>query len=205
MIETSTLLAFMAASAAIIMIPGPAQAMVLARTLSDGRRAGVLTAVGLNVGTIGHAVAAGMGVSALLAASATAFSLVQYAGTAYLLHLGVQAWRAGDRLDTPPVATGRSALARAMVTGVLNPKVALFFVAFLPQFVDASQGSVLAQCLLLGSILALMDVVYETALVWLASGLAGTLQSRRTRQWQSRFTGAVLVGLGLKLALAERR
>jgi len=203
--ETSTLLTFFVASAAIILIPGPAQAMVLARTLSQGRRAGLLTAVGLNVGTIVHAIAAGLGVSAVLATSALAFSAVKYVGAAYLIYLGVQAWREGERSSDPPAAADQQALARAVVTGILNPKVALFFLAFLPQFVDVSRGSVLLQCIVLGMLLATLDVVYEAGLVVLAARMADGLRYPRVQQWRSRGTGAVLVGLGLRLALAERR
>lgn len=205
MFETSTLLTFFVAGAAIIIIPGPAQAMVLARTLSDGRRAGLLTAVGLNAGTIVHAVAAGLGVSAVLATSAFAFAAVKYVGAAYLIYLGVQAWREGERRIEPSAATGQQALTRAVATGILNPKVALFFLAFLPQFVDVSRGSVLLQCVALGLILAMMDVVYEAALVVLAVRMADSFRSARVQRWRSRGTGAVLVGLGLRLALAERR
>ena len=204
MFDWSTLLTFAVASAAIIIVPGPAQAMVLARTLSQGRRAGMLTAVGLNGGTIVHAVAAGLGVSALLAASALAFDAVKYTGAVYLVYLGVQAWREGGRPAAAP-PSGQQALARAIVTGILNPKVALFFVAFLPQFVDPSRGPVLAQCLALGTLLAAMDLVYESALVWLSGRWAGAYRSPRVERWRKRVSGLVLVGLGVRLAFVERR
>ena len=205
MFDLSTLAAFVAASAAIIIAPGPAQAMVLARTLSHGRRAGFLTAVGLNFGTIVHAVAAGLGLSAVLATSALAFDAVKYAGAAYLVYLGIQAWREGNRPPHAPAVSGQQALARALATGVLNPKVALFFVAFLPQFVDPSRAPALAQCLVLGTILAVMDLLYESILVWLSGRWAGAFRNPRVQRWRSRGSGAVLVGLGVRLAFAERR
>lgn len=205
MFDPGTLAAFFIASAAIIIAPGPAQALVLARTLADGRRAGLLTAFGLNVGTLVHAAAAGLGVSAVLATSAAAFDAVKFAGAGYLVYLGIQAWRQGSRAEAPPAAAGSQALIRAVITGILNPKVALFFLAFLPQFVDPSRGSVLAQCLLLGTILAVMDVVYEGGLVWLSGAMAAALDRPRARQWRNRCTGAVLVGLGVRLAFVERR
>lgn len=204
MFEPTVLFAFFVASAAIIIAPGPAQAMVLARTLSGGRRAGVMTAVGLNLGTIVHAIAAGLGVSAILATSATAFATVKFAGAGYLIYLGIQAWRTGER-RTGRREEPRQAVGRAVLTGILNPKVALFFLAFLPQFVDPRRGSILVQCLVLGGMLALMDVVYESALAFLAGIMSDAMRSATFQRWQNRTTGAVLVGLGVRLALAQRR
>jgi threonine/homoserine/homoserine lactone efflux protein len=206
MLDTSTLVTFVLASAAIIVSPGPAQALVFARTLSDGRKAGVLTAVGLNVGTMVHAAAAGLGVSAVLATSALTFNVVKYLGAAYLFYLGVCAIRTRDRT---PQSNGRSrdprvAVARAIVTGTLNPKVALFFLAFLPQFVDPARGSVLAQCLVLGGLLAAMDVVYECALVYASAAATAWLRHPTIIAWRERITGGVLIGLGARLALEER-
>jgi threonine/homoserine/homoserine lactone efflux protein len=204
--DTQTLLVFILASAAIIVAPGPAQALVLARTLSDGRKAGVLTAVGLNVGTMVHAAAAGLGASAVVATSALAFDVVKYLGAAYLFYLGVCAILAGRR--TPEEDEGRRttrlALARAIVTGILNPKVALFFLAFLPQFVNPARGSVLVQCLLLGALLAAMDVVYECALVYASAAATAWLRHPTSIAWRERITGGVLIGLGARLALEER-
>lgn len=206
MFEPATLLLFLVSAGAIVLAPGPAQALVLARTLSDGRRAGVMTALGLNLGTLVHAAAAGAGVSAVLATSALAFATVKLAGALYLMVLGVQAWRRGAPLESAPApVTSRQAVARAIVTGILNPKVALFFLAFLPQFVDPSRGPVLVQCLVLGTLLAALDVAYESGLVWLASAASTAFRHPRVRLWQSRATGAVLVWLGVRLALAERR
>jgi threonine/homoserine/homoserine lactone efflux protein len=203
--EPATLLVFLVAASAIILVPGPAQALVLARTFAEGRRAGVMTALGLNAGTIVHAAAAGAGVSAILATSALAFEVVKFAGALYLIVLGVQAWRRGTPLESPPPLTSRQALLRAIVTGILNPKIALFFLAFLPQFVDASRGPLFAQCLVLGTLLAVMDIAYEAALVCLAGSVSALFRDPRVRHWQQRVTGAVLVGLGVRLALVERR
>lgn len=205
MFDVVTLLTFLLASGAIIAAPGPAQALVLARTLAEGRRAGIQTAVGLNVGTLVHAVAAGLGVSAVLATSALAFNSVKYAGAAYLVYLGVQSWRQGERHEAPPAVPSHRDVTRAVITGILNPKVALFFLAFLPQFVDPTRASVMAQFIALGAIIACMDIVYECALVWLAAKLGPKLRSVRFQRWQHRGTGAVLVGLGARLAFVERR
>ena len=205
--DFSTYVTFLLASILLILMPGPAQALVLARTLGSGKRSGVLTAVGLNVGTLFHAAAAALGLSALLASSALAFSLVKYAGAAYLLYLGIQALRARPQvLPTPRTSTSAgSSFGQAVATGVLNPKVALFFLAFLPQFVDPSRGSVLAQFMLLGASIAVLDTLYEIMLVLVAARLRERLlRNRRFVAWQNRVTGAVLLALGVRLAVQER-
>jgi len=207
MFDSTTLITFLVASVAIIIAPGPAQALVLTRALGEGRAAGAMTAVGLNVGTLAHAFAAALGLSAILATSAVAFGVVKYAGAAYLVYLGIRALRAQD--DEPERIRGVRAGAmfwRAVVTGALNPKVAAFFLAFLPQFVAPERGSAFWQLVILGSILAALDVIYELTLVWAAGALRGrVLRSRRFAQWRKRVTGAALIGLGARLALAQRK
>jgi threonine/homoserine/homoserine lactone efflux protein len=208
MFATSTLITLLVASIAIILAPGPAQALVLARTLSDGRKAGILTALGLNVGTIVHALAAAAGISAILAASALAFALLKYLGAAYLVYLGFQALRTKthqSHLDPLSTSTPLQIFAKAVATGILNPKVALFFLAFLPQFVDPQRSSVFVQFVLLGGLLALLDIVYEALLALIASVLRERLtRSQRFAMWRQRVTGAVLIGLGVRLALTRR-
>lgn len=208
MCDPETVFAFVAASSAIILAPGPAQALVLSRTVESGRAAGIQTAVGLNVATLVHAVAAGLGLSALLARSALAFGVVKLAGAGYLVYLGIRAFAtagrapSSDRLEPRP--PGR-AFGQAFVTGLLNPKVALFFLAFLPQFICPSRGSVVVQFIVLGGILALLDAVYEAALVLIAASAMDWLASPLVAVWRSRVTGGVLILLGAKLLFAERR
>lgn len=207
MCDQQTVAAFLAASVAIILAPGPAQALVLARTFERGRAAGIQTAVGLNAATLVHAAAAGLGLSAVLAASALAFGVVKLVGAGYLVYLGV---RALVGAEGPAAARGEPsraghALLRAFITGLLNPKVALFFLAFLPQFACPSRGSVPLQFLLMGAALGLMDVAYEGALVLVAAGATSWLTSPRAALWRSRVTGGVLIALGAKLAFADRR
>ena len=207
MFDSTTLITFLVASVAIIIAPGPAQALVLTRALGEGRAAGAMTAVGLNVGTLAHAFAAALGLSAILATSAVAFGVVKYAGAAYLIYLGIRALRAQD--DEPERVEGFRAGAmfwRAVLTGALNPKVAVFFLAFLPQFVAPERGSAFWQFVILGSILAALDVIYELTLVWAAGALrVRVLGSRRFAKWRQRVTGAALIGLGVRLALAQRK
>jgi RhtB (resistance to homoserine/threonine) family protein len=206
--DPATLLAYLAACIAIILAPGPAQALVLARTLSDGKKAGMMTAVGLNVGTLFHAVIAALGLSAILATSAVAFALVKYLGAAYLIYLGLQAFRAkANASEAVRVSRSNPAQAffKAVIIGILNPKVALFFLAFLPQFVDPARGSALAQFLVLGSILAFLDVVYETVLAYVFSALSSRIARSSTfALWRQKITGAVLMGLGVRLALTQQ-
>jgi threonine/homoserine/homoserine lactone efflux protein len=208
MFETTTLIAYLTASIAIILAPGPAQALVLARTLSEGKKAGVMTAVGLNVGTIAHTVAAALGLSAILATSALAFALVKYLGAAYLVYLGIKALLTKEEAPDSASSSGSNpgqAFSKAIITGVLNPKVALFFLAFLPQFIDPQRGSVFLQFLVLGSILAILDIAYEAVLAAFAGTLSGWLApSPRLALWRHKITGMVLVGLGVRLALIRR-
>jgi len=208
MFEISTLIAFLAACIAIILAPGPAQALVLSRSISDGKKSGIMTALGLNVGTIFHALAAGLGLSTILATSALAFEVVKYVGAGYLIYLGLRELWSKQHPDalTQTVNLGAvQAFNKAVVTGILNPKVALFFLAFLPQFVDPARGSAMLQFVLLGLIMAALDILYETTLALVASALSARLtRSRRFALWRKRITGAVLIGLGLRLALLQR-
>lgn len=208
MFETSTLVAYLFASLAIILAPGPAQALVLTRSVSDGKKAGILTAIGLNIGTLFHTVAAALGLSAVLATSALAFAVVKYLGAAYLIYLGLRAWLNKEGpIDpqSPAVGSSRQVLGKAILTGILNPKVALFFLAFLPQFIDPARGAVLLQFLVLGSLLAGLDVLYETILVLIADTMSGWIRGNTSfNLWRGRVTGAVLVGLGVRLAFTTR-
>jgi threonine/homoserine/homoserine lactone efflux protein len=206
MFELTILIAYLAASVAIIVAPGPAQALVLARSISEGRKAGVMTGLGLNVGTIVHAIAAAIGLSAILLTSAVAFATVKYVGAAYLVYLGIKALtkKRHTTLATRSGGNWRQAFTKAVITGILNPKVALFFLAFLPQFIDPQRGSVFLQFLTLGLILAVMDILYESALAVVASTFGGWfMRSTKFAMWREKVSGAVLLGLGVRLALSE--
>jgi threonine/homoserine/homoserine lactone efflux protein len=208
MFEPQVLITYIAASIAIILSPGPAQALVLARTISDGTKNGIVTALGLNVGTIFHAVAAALGLSAIIATSPVAFGVVKYSGAAYLIYLGVKAFRFKKyrtSLTNTSIMSTREAFSKAVWTGILNPKVALFFLAFLPQFVDAHRGSVFFQFLILGLILGAFDALYESALALLAGTVSDWVTGNsRFALWREKITGAVLIALGIRLALTKR-
>jgi threonine/homoserine/homoserine lactone efflux protein len=210
--DSGTLLTYLAASFALVLAPGPGQALVIARSVEGGARAGLLTAVGLEIGTLIHTFAAAVGISAILATSATAFSIVKYAGAAYLVVLGVLTLRHSRRTrgtnDQIPTAApvGRRLLMHAAFTGLLNPKVAVFFLAFLPQFVRPERGAVILQFLVLGIILALLGLLFD-ACVAVATGRARgrLLSSPSFASWRERVTGTVLIALGLRLAVSDRR
>jgi threonine/homoserine/homoserine lactone efflux protein len=207
--DLSTLVTFGLASAALVATPGPGQALVLTRTLQGGTRAGVLTAAGLEIGTAVHTFAAALGLSAVLATSATAFSVVKYLGAAYLVVLGLLALgRPAPRSHPsspshPPPP--RHLVAHAAVTGLLNPKVALFFLAFLPQFVDPSRGHSFLQFIVLGLGFALLGFTGDSLVALIAGGARSRLlEDSRWELRRERLTGAILIGLGIRLALLSR-
>ncbi|HYP61003.1 MAG TPA: LysE family translocator [Thermomicrobiales bacterium] len=213
MLDADRLLPYTLAVIALILAPGPNQAMVVARSLNGGRRAGIMTSLGVNTGTAFHTVAAALGLSALLATSALAFMIVKLFGAAYLLYLGIRLLLGRDHaMGLPPdnaVPTLRAgsanAYARAIVTGILNPKVALFFLAFLPQFVDRQAGSVFLQFLMLGAIIAAVGLAFDSALAT-AAGSVGRFLARNPRaaRWRERITGTAFVALGVRLAFERR-
>ena len=206
MFEPAQLALFCAAVFVLALTPGPDIIYVLTRGLSQGRKAAVFAAIGFNLGIIVHTLAAALGISALLRASALAFGLVKWAGAAYLIYIGIKTLR--DRSGfaagrSAPISSGRI-LRETIVANVLNPKVALFFLAFLPQFGNADHGSPALQMVLLG--LLFMGVSFPVfCLVALFSGVIGDrLRSNpRYSDWLRRAAGTVLVGLGLRLALLE--
>ena len=214
--DASTLGPYLAVALALVAAPGPGQALVMARTLQGGARAGLLTSLGLNVGTLTHTVAAALGLSAVLMASATAFTVVKLVGAVYLLFLGgSMLWKSFRSLPSPRKARGPGPngngpppthlFVHAVVTGILNPKVALFFLAFLPQFVQPERGYPFVQFAVLGCILAGFGVVGDSLVALLTSRAhARVVAGSRGSVWRERIVGAVLVALGLRLALVSR-
>ena len=213
--DATTIGADLAVAVALIAAPGPGQALVMARTLQGGARAGLLTSLGLNLGTLTHTVAAALGLSAVLMASATAFTVVKLLGAVYLLFLGgSMLWKSFRDRSAPagaeprPNANGRPPVhlfLHAVVTGILNPKVALFFFAFLPQFVRPERGYPFVQFAVLGCILAGFGVVGDSLVAVLtARAHSRVLAGSRGSVWRERIVGTVLVALGLRLAFVSR-
>ena len=205
-VEPDTLVLFALASAALIAVPGPAVLYIVTRSIHQGRRAGVAGALGIEVGALVHVAAAAVGLSALLASSAVAFSVVKYVGAAYLIGIGL--WTLLRRGADTDVRLGRDrglrrVFAEGVVVNVLNPKVALFFLAFLPQFVDPNGVHAALQIGVLGLVFVAIALVLD--LGWaLAAGTAGGVlrRSRLFSRVQRYVSGTVFVGLGIATAFA---
>jgi threonine/homoserine/homoserine lactone efflux protein len=203
----STLALFAVAALAVLVIPGPAVLYVVTRSVDQGRRAGIVSVLGLHTGSLVHVAAAATGLSALVLASATAFEVVKLAGAVYLIGLGV-ARLAGRRRATRvdrPLASPRRIFGQAILVEVLNPKTALFFVAFLPQFVDAGRGSIPAQVLVLGLLFIVLGILSDGTYALVSSALAPRLRRRAAAgRDRGRWTGLVYIGLGITAAVASR-
>jgi threonine/homoserine/homoserine lactone efflux protein len=209
--DASTFLLFAAASLAFLAIPGPSVFYIVTRSLAQGRRAGITSMMGVQVGGLVHVAAAAVGVSALIASSAEAFTVVKYAGAAYLIFLGVRKLLAGAGAgaddDADPEPRGQAPLNRlfwhGVVVNVLNPKTALFFLAFLPQFIDPADGPVAPQMLVLGTMLVGLGVMSDGTYALVAARAGRRLRrAASARRLLDRLSGGVFVGLGLVAALA---
>lgn len=186
--------------------PGPDTAYIVGRSVAQGRAAGVMSALGVSAGCCVHSLATAFGLTALLAASPAAFGVIQYAGAAYLVWLGLRLlWqRPGVAAQAAPPPR-RGLFMQGFLTNVLNPKVILFFVSFFPQFVDARAGHQAAAFLLLGAVMVLMSTAWNTLVAW----LAGTLTRRagrmpRLKCWLDRTVGTAFIALGARLAMMQR-
>jgi threonine/homoserine/homoserine lactone efflux protein len=211
MMLTSTRMAlFLGAAVLLAVAPGPGMLYVLARSLAGGKREGVLSALGTFLGGMVHVLAAALGVSVILARSAMAFAAVKYAGAAYLCFLGVRMILDARKQESPGAddlavrANGRNPLWQGVATEVLNPKTALFFLSFIPQFVSRSSGHVFLQFLLLGTISVALNTSADLLVIALASPLGKRIRSSAAfRRRQRTLTGIVMIGLGSYLATSE--
>jgi len=212
MIDSTRLLLFLTAAVLLAVAPGPGMLYVLARSLAGGRREGVLSALGTFLGGMVHVFAAALGVSVILARSALAFATVKYAGAAYLCFLGVRmildARKQEDCTadDFPPAteAAPRNPLWQGVATEVLNPKTALFFLSFIPQFVHRSAGHVFLQFVLLGTVSVVLNTSADLIVILLAEPLGKKIRSSAVfRRRQRTVTGAIMIGLGTYLATSE--
>ena len=206
MLDTTTLGIFIAAALALLLTPGPAVMYIVARSIDQGRSAGIVSALGVGVGTLFHVAGAAFGLSALLVSSALAFNVVKLLGAAYLIYLGIQKIREKATFDTEHT-THPTRLCRIFYQGVivnlLNPKTALFFFAFLPQFVSPERGSVALQSFLLGIIFVVLGIVSDSLYALLAGTIRHWLKSsQRFVQGQQYFTGGVYILLGITTALS---
>jgi threonine/homoserine/homoserine lactone efflux protein len=204
MIEFSRLYFFMGASLALLLMPGPAVLYITARSANQGRLAGLVSVLAIETANFLQALAATLGLSAILLSSALAFDVVKYLGAAYLVYLGLRKLltreEAAESGEIQPESLSRIYW-QGLVVNLLNPKTAVFFFAFLPQFVDPSKGNVTMQTLLLGAIFVGMAVVTDSLYALLASSLADKLRgSRHFQKGQRYFAGLIYVGLGITTA-----
>ena len=206
--EIATLLVFSAAALALIVVPGPAVLYIVAQSIDRGRLAGVVSALGVAVGGLVHVTAAAIGLSSLLVSSATAFAAVKYAGAAYLIGLGLYTLlvrRKEPAASVPQERRLRRRFGQGVVVNVLNPKTALFFFAFLPQFVDPDKGSAALQIGVLGLLFVALAVISDSLWALAAGSASERLRgSRRFLAVQRYVSGSVFVGLGAVTAFARR-
>lgn len=208
MIEPAVLLTYALIVLGFVFIPGPATLLTVARATTSGTKVGIATGAGITAGDVLHTIMAAVGISAIIAASATLFAIVKYLGAAYLVYLGLRAI-----FERAPVDFGQSripitaprAFRQAILAEVLNPKTALFFLAFLPQFVAPENGYVVMQLTILGIVFALLGF-FSTIVYSVAAGALGDFLRRNPAvlKWQGKVVGGIYCALGLRLALQER-
>jgi threonine/homoserine/homoserine lactone efflux protein len=199
---------FLIASLVLLLTPGPAVLYIVARSVQHGRTAGISSVVGIHAGTVVHIAAAAIGLSALIVSSALAFAVVKYLGAAYLIWMGIRTLLARD-FAAEPFAPGQSSLSRAFrdgfVVNVFNPKTAIFFLAFLPQFIDPARGAVHWQVVVLGLTFMALGILSDGMFAFFARTLGELLRRhqgfRRLLRW---FSGSSFLGLGVAAALAAR-
>ncbi len=212
MLDSTHFFLFLTAAVLLAIAPGPGMLYVLARSLAGGKREGVLSALGTLFGGMVHVLAAALGVSIVLAKSAIAFSTVKYVGAAYLCFLGIRmildarCERVVDPEAISAVRPVRNPLWQGVATEVLNPKTALFFLSFIPQFVNRTGGHVFLQFVALGTISVVMNTTADLIVIALAGPLGERIRSSAVfRRRQRTVTGAIMIGLGTYLATSEAK
>ncbi|HJP60648.1 MAG TPA: LysE family translocator [Gemmatimonadaceae bacterium] len=206
--ELHSFLLFLAAGLALNFTPGPDMLYVAARGASEGRAAGIASALGIGAGTLFHIALVALGLAALLRGIPVAYLVLRICGAMYLIYLGVRAFRSGSTLTLQPVEPAPLSIVfrQGVITNVLNPKVAIFFLAFLPQFVDPSRGNPAVQIVVLGLVFDFTGTLVNLGVALGSSGAAARLRgAHRARAVLQRITGALFVGLGLRLAFAGRK
>ena len=209
MFESSQLYLFLIASLALLLTPGPAVLYIVARSINQGRMAGIVSVLGVETANFFHASAAALGLSAILLSSALAFDIVKYLGAAYLIYLGIR--KILVREDEAKAEVGKQeSLSRiysqGFVVNLFNPKTALFFFAFLPQFVNTSNGNITLQIFLLGMMFVMMGVITDGAYAIISSSIANQLNANQDFARNQRyFTGLIYIGLGVVTAFTGSR
>jgi threonine/homoserine/homoserine lactone efflux protein len=208
MFEPTRLLLFMTAGLLLLLTPGPAVFYIIARSIDQGRPAGLVSTLGIGVGTMFHVIAAAFGISALLVSSALLFNIVKLLGAGYLVYIGIRKlFFEKDMVEHNQVerATLKQIFYQGVVVNILNPKTALFFFAFLPQFVDPAKGSVVPQIFVLGLLLVVMGLMTDGAYAVLAGTAGNWLKNNlRLLRAQRLFAGTIYVALGMVTAFARK-
>lgn len=208
MIDSTTLATYIAIVLGFVFIPGPATLLTVARATSSGTKVGIATGAGIAAGDVLHTVMAIVGISAIIATSALLFSIIKYAGAAYLVYLGIRAIFDKAPVDMSrgeiPITASR-AFRQAILAEVLNPKTALFFLAFLPQFVNPANGSVILQLSVLGLVFVLLGLL-STVIFAVSAGSLGNFLRRNPTvlRWQGKVVGSIYCALGFRLAVQEQ-
>ncbi|MCB5364310.1 LysE family translocator [Pusillimonas sp. CC-YST705] len=216
MLPLETVFSFFGIAVLLAFAPGPDNVFVLMQSATYGRRAGLFVVLGLCTGLIGHTVAVTVGLAALFAASTTAFTLLKLAGAAYLLYLAWGAWRARPEVSDPTAGhdapkpaklapSGWALFRRGIIMNLTNPKVSLFFLAFLPQFTSPARGSVALQTISLGALFMLATLLVFGAIAFFSGLFGERIQgSAKAQLWLNRFAAVVFLGLAARLALVDR-
>jgi threonine/homoserine/homoserine lactone efflux protein len=209
MLDMNTLPLYIVAVISILLIPGPAVLYIVTRSIHQGWQAGIISVLGIHLGTGFHILAAVLGLSAILLSSALAFDIVKYLGAAYLIYMGVRTLLTKEQSATEEEIKKDSLpriFSQAVIVNILNPKTALFFFAFLPQFVDGSRGSVAMQMFLLGMIFVGLGMITDSLFALLAGGLGNWLKTSRFFAFAKRYVaGTIYIGLGLTTAFTGAR
>ncbi len=205
-----TLSLFAVACVGLVALPGPAVLYIVTRGIVHGRRGGIVSMLGVEVGDFVQVLAATAGLAAIIASSATAFAILKYAGAAYLIYLGIAALRdgrarEGDGEEDRARVSDRSLFWNGFLVGALNPKLTLFLLAFLPQFVDPAAGPVWLQTLVLGSIFSVTAAIGDTAVALAAGSAGGRLRGLIRGRGLARASGVVYIGMGIGAALGNSR
>lgn len=208
--DLATLALFAVAALALCATPGPDMLLIATRSVSQGKASGIATLAGIQVGTYCHALAAALGLSQLFLIVPIAYDVVRYGGAAYLLYLAWQAFRSPGVMQTPAAGTRRypigTVFRQGLLTNLLNPKMALFVLALFPQFIDPAAGSIVLQIMVLATVINLIGIVVNGAVILTASRLGTAFSSRtRWRRLPQCLLGTVFAGLALRLALDDRR
>lgn len=208
MFDLTSLLTYVAVVIGLFLIPGPAVLLVITRTLQGGRKTGIATGLGIAAGDLIHTLGSALGLSAILMTSALAFNIVKVAGACYLIYLGVRAFfseSSGRARAQLPGVTATEAFVQAVGAEVLNPKTAIFFLAFLPQFIHSEAGSSLSQFAVLGLIFSGLSAIYTSLISMAIRPLNRLIKGlAKLRRWEGKIIGTMFVALGLKVAMQQR-